>query len=660
MPFLRFRRTHIVACLAVIAAAVPSIGLAQSPGQQAQSSTQQAQPLTPQVVKFLDAELEALIARGKIPGAVITVVEDGKVTLKGYGYSAIARKIPMDPERTLVRAGSVTKSFAALALWRLVDQRRVSIDADANTYLKHVRIPDTYPNPVRVRDLMTHRARFDADLAGFEPPRNGDVFVPPSTLQPSMVRMGRAADVTEYDNVAWTLVGQIVADLNGKPLDKVLQEQIFGPLGMRNSMLGIPPARAGEVAGCYTLDTPKLTPCTSQVLREPHRGAGDLTTTAADMGRYLTMLLAQGGYSGGRIISPSAFSAFSTPASQIHPSGPGVGMGTYENSARGYGAFGHSGGIRAAGSMSMVLPRQKLAIFVNVNAAGTGGFDLRLSKTLNAILNSQDPGFSPDEFVQITLPMKFAARFAGATATANPLRGTDSNCDPSRIPGYYSYVRLQSMNSFAARFFGMLAAPPLPVTRGANGNLQFGDFATMQPISACYFENVKDSYLQGNVFSASGFMNTADGGMFMGPHPLIGLIKVGDWERPQFVLYPFALAVFILAALGCFALIRRKHVSRTTLLAGIGGLVFLMTMLLELEFAVQLGKIDQINWPIILWRLAMNAGLLAILIGGALALRDLARSERLASKAYQAAIALVALIVLAGSVYWQLAGQITA
>jgi CubicO group peptidase (beta-lactamase class C family) len=652
MSVVRTFRVCLGVCLAALISAVPAPGFTQP-------ATQPSKPLTPQVVQYLDAELEPLIARGKIPGAVITVVEDGKITLKGYGYADISRKIPMDPERTLVRAGSITKSFTALTLWRLIDQRRVNIDADANTYLKHVRIPSTYAQPVRVRDLLTHRARFDADIVGFGVPRDGKVFVPPSTLQPSMVRMGRAADVTEYDNVAWALAGQIVSDLNGRPLDKVMHDQIFVPLGMRNSMLGIPPARAREVAGCYNLDGPKLSRCISEVLREPYRGAGDLTTTAADMGRYLSMLLSQGSYSGGRIVSPAAFSAFSTPASKIHPSGPGVGMGTYENAAGGFGVFGHSGGINGASSLSMVLPRQKLAIFVNLNASGTGGLDLRLSKTLKAILASQDPGFDTGEFVELTLPLKFAARFAGATTTANPLRVSDTNCDPSRIPGYYHFVRLSSMNSFAARFFGMLAAPPIHVTRQANGNLQFDDFATMRPRSVCYFENTKDGYLKGNLFSASGFMPTADGGMFMGPHPLAGFVKVRDWERPQFVLYPFALGVFGLAALGCFALIRRKQISRPTLLAGIGGLVFLITMLLELEFAVQLAKIDQINWPIILWRLAMHVGLLAILIGGAFALCEMARSGGLFSKMRQAVIALAALIVVAGSVYWQLAGQIT-
>ncbi len=76
------------------------------------------------------------LQRGDIAGAVVVVVKDGNILLqKGYGFAAVAARKPVDPERTLFRAGSVSKLFTWTAVMQQVERGKLDLDADVNTYL---------------------------------------------------------------------------------------------------------------------------------------------------------------------------------------------------------------------------------------------------------------------------------------------------------------------------------------------------------------------------------------------------------------------------------------------------------------------------------------------------------------------------------------------
>jgi CubicO group peptidase (beta-lactamase class C family) len=85
---------------------------------------------------WLDGMVPATLAKDDIAGAVITVVKDGQVLFqKGYGYSDVAKRTPVDPENTLFRPGSVSKLFTWTAVMQLVEAGKIDLDADINTYL---------------------------------------------------------------------------------------------------------------------------------------------------------------------------------------------------------------------------------------------------------------------------------------------------------------------------------------------------------------------------------------------------------------------------------------------------------------------------------------------------------------------------------------------
>ena len=105
---------------------------------------------------------------------MVAVVKDGEVLFKkGYGYADLKRKKPVDPDLTLFRPGSVSKLFTWTAVMQLVEQGKLDLDKDVNTYLDF-KIPAAFGKPITLRNAMTHTPGFEevgSNLSPTIPPR---------------------------------------------------------------------------------------------------------------------------------------------------------------------------------------------------------------------------------------------------------------------------------------------------------------------------------------------------------------------------------------------------------------------------------------------------------------------------------------------------------
>jgi len=185
---------------------------------------------------FLDKLLGKEMQKHHIAGASISVVKDGKLFFaKGYGSADLENGIPVDPERTNFRIGSIAKLFTWTAVMQLAEQGKLDLNEDINTYLDF-RIPDTYPQPITLKDLMTHTAGFEdryyerlaKDPDELEPPREWLISHMPARVSPP-------GEVAAYSSYGAALAGYIVARVSGEPYDQYVQEHILNPLGMAHT-----------------------------------------------------------------------------------------------------------------------------------------------------------------------------------------------------------------------------------------------------------------------------------------------------------------------------------------------------------------------------------------------------------------------------------------
>src|SRR5574342_1182188 len=190
---------------------------------------------------FLDELFGRHMEEYHIAGAAVSVVKDGALLFaKGYGYADLENGIPVDPEGTVFRLGSVTKLFTWTAVMQLAERGKLDLDADINKYLDF-RIPDTYPEPITIKHLMTHTAGFEdrffelmaLDVDDLVPAREWLVSHMPARVRPP-------GDCAAYSNYGTSLAGYIVARISGQPYDQYIQEHILNPLGMAHSTARTP------------------------------------------------------------------------------------------------------------------------------------------------------------------------------------------------------------------------------------------------------------------------------------------------------------------------------------------------------------------------------------------------------------------------------------
>ncbi len=362
------------------------------------ASSQQQGPTDPaEMEAFLDKELGKEMKKHHIAGAAVSVVKDGELFFaKGYGDADLENHIPVDPEQTNFRIGSLAKLFTWTAVMQLVEEGKLDLDEDINTYLDF-RIPDTYPQPITLKHLMTHTAGFEdlyyerlaSDPNDLLPPREWLISHMPARVRPP-------GDVAAYSSYGTSLAGYIVARASGEPYDQYIQEHILNPLGMvhTTAQSSMPPDIRAHTSVGYTYEDGafQVFPDTSDMgqpaLEYSDMGqpalvpAGDMQASATDMARFMIAHLQNGRYSDANIADARILKE--TTAQQMHstlytpdPRLLGTAYGFFDFSDNGQRTIGHSGGSDPIYSLLLLLPDQNLGVFVVYNSEGGGDLTLQ-------------------------------------------------------------------------------------------------------------------------------------------------------------------------------------------------------------------------------------------------------------------------------------------
>ena len=190
--------------------------------------------------------------RGELPGCAIGIARGGEVVLrKGYGLASVEHGVPIGPE-TVFRIASVTKQFTTAAILLLALEGRVGLDDAARDHLPF--LPE-HGETVRIRHLL-HNVSGLRDF--LELTRWGGMSLDRPLSEGDLIADIARADGLNfppgarflYSNTNFLLLGRIVEQLEGMPLETVFQRRFFGPLGMNRTRLVRDPSAV--VAGLAT------------------------------------------------------------------------------------------------------------------------------------------------------------------------------------------------------------------------------------------------------------------------------------------------------------------------------------------------------------------------------------------------------------------------
>ena len=338
----------------------------------------QATPAAPVLTRedleaWLDGLMPFALERGDIAGAIVVVVKDGQVLLqKGYGYADVGKRTPVDPETTLFRPGSVSKLFTWTAVMQLVEQGKLDLDADVNTYLDFRIPPGPEGEPITLRNIMTHTPGFEEavkELITDDPSRLVSIGESVKRWIPN--RIYKAGTMPAYSNYATALAGYVVERASGLPFDDYLDQKIFGPLGMRNSSFRqpLPEALLANMSNGYE-DASGKPQGYELISMAP---AGSLAATGSDMARFMIAHLQNGAFGEQRILAEeTARTMHGTPLTII----PGLNrmvLGFYETNTNGRRAIAHGGDTQYFHSDLQLFIDDGIGYFISVNSGGKEG-----------------------------------------------------------------------------------------------------------------------------------------------------------------------------------------------------------------------------------------------------------------------------------------------
>lgn len=325
-----------------------------------------------EVEAFIDSIVPAELAKYNIPGATVSVVHNGSVVFsKGYGYSDIENKTPVDSDETLFIIGSATKLMTWTAVMQLVEEGKIDLDEDVNTYLEDFQIPDTYPGqPVTMRHLMTHSAGFEEVIRHMFVEKLSDLY-PISEYAKETIpsRVFAPETVTDYSNYGAVLAAVVVEDVSGMPYDRYVEENIFDRLGMNQTSMTVLPQPYGSPEMSYTYSSNGEENTKADDLIFVITPAGMASSTASDMTKFMIANLREGKYGDNELFSEETSREMLSRTFSNDPRTAGMCLGYYEQNINGLRLVGHGGDTQYFHTQMMLIPEEDTGFFISYNSA---------------------------------------------------------------------------------------------------------------------------------------------------------------------------------------------------------------------------------------------------------------------------------------------------
>ncbi|GAB3282280.1 serine hydrolase domain-containing protein [Parahaliea aestuarii] len=507
MPYPHFSRLAVVVLLAFC-----SIGLrAQAPVSDVTD---------PAIVEaFVDGAVKPAMQEHHSPSGVVAVMKGGEVILvKGYGHQNLEQGIPVDGEQTMFRPGSISKLFTWIAVMQLVEQGRLDLDVDVNTYLKTFEVADTWPGkPVTLRHIMTHTAGFEDGALGFlivddvariKPLAESLAYYQPKRVFPPGKRVA-------YSNWGTALAGLIVANVSGQAYNDYVKANIFDVLGMEHATFAEPLPESLEpyMARAYRFRAGQYEETPYEIISN-FGPAGAAAVSASAMLRFARALLNGGELEGRRILQAETLQQMLDQGFVHDERVRGVGLGflKYQYGPTGFNSFGHDGATSRFFSHFGVSSSEDFMLFSSFSGPEGGAVNRKFVKAFY------------DEFFPVPVP-----------ALEPP---TDFAERASRYAGVYNSSRANfSTLESVLRALGGMKVVPMP-----DNTLLVGEkrYIEVEPLL------FREQYGSGRI----AFQEAADGaidGFVMDGFGVFQMYRVPFYETADVTLLLVGLIVLVAA-----------------------------------------------------------------------------------------------------------------
>ncbi|QNK02987.1 serine hydrolase domain-containing protein [Dyella telluris] len=327
------------------------------------------------VQPWMDGEMNGVMQKGSVTGAVVVVVKDGEILFsRGYGHADAAGQKAVDPADTMFRVGAMSGAVTATAVMQLVEQHKLDLDADVNRYLDFT-IPPYDGKPVTLRDLLTN-------TAGFEDVRKGLYVTDPKRVDEDELGMHHGSllptriypvgTVPAYSTYGLALAGYIVQRASGQRFVEFTGRHIFEPMGMQHTTFAqSTPLWPNVASNAGPAGTPAL--IRKLVVPTPANG---LATSGEDMARFMIAYLQFGRAGNTQLLEQATVKQMQDGQRATILGLPGMALGFAHRDRDGQVVLDQDGDFNEYHSLLTLFPEHHTGLFI-ATAGGDAGPLLR-------------------------------------------------------------------------------------------------------------------------------------------------------------------------------------------------------------------------------------------------------------------------------------------
>lgn len=376
----------------------------------------------PRSVDEFRSAVQAVLSDTGVPGAGLALVRaSGIEWAGGVGLADRDAQVPVTAE-THFRAGSISKTFIAIALVQMYLDGQIDLDAPVAELASEISIDNAWEHghAVRVIHLLQHSAGFD-DMHFNE--IYADPHAPDRSLE-DVLKINPASRVVRwqpgtrmsYSNPGYTVAAHLIEKITGQKYEDRIADRIFKPTGMLTSSFRLSKDDEKLLAKGYRDRSGPAVPYSPIYLRP----SGNLHTSPAELGKFVQLLLNWGETDSDLVIDPEYLSNMEHPRTTVASDAGlrnGYGSGISSSVIEGFPWLGHNGGIDGFSSMYAYSTSRDVGFVILLNSTHSPQAMQRIARLAVRYLKAD---VAPPEPPRASIPTAVLKRYEGYYHDANP------------------------------------------------------------------------------------------------------------------------------------------------------------------------------------------------------------------------------------------------
>jgi CubicO group peptidase (beta-lactamase class C family) len=321
-----------------------------------------------------DARFEAIarLTREKmkefgVPGVAVGILHNGTVSIRGLGITNVEDSLPVTPH-TVFPIASISKTFAATAMMRLVEQGKIDLRAPVRTYIPEFKVRDTVATrDATIHHLLTHLGGWEGQVSG--PDRGSETLANFLTTITDLMQVAPPGAAWSYNNAGFSIAGRVIEKVTSRSINQSIRDLVFQPLGLEH---------AGTTAGDFIVNRFAAGHATRDGKPSLNRPfSPSVSVTAGGVGLCMTDLMAYARFhlgdgtapNGERVLKRESLELMRTPQARKQANDDDIGIGWHLRTMGTLRTASHGGTLGGHILLLEIVPERNFAIAILTNAS---------------------------------------------------------------------------------------------------------------------------------------------------------------------------------------------------------------------------------------------------------------------------------------------------